>query len=164
MRTGFHARTSVSLQISPNAGDYFWGQQTNPRPRGEMSLAPIQKRISRTAFCASQICRLSPWIVSAAANTCCGGKRGKLYLRWSRYGAAIDSRTVQPFRSRSGGASPAISPKSSGDDPRSQRRARRSLLWRIVHAIAPRSGICWFAATLPTCRRWGQQQRGWQFL
>jgi hypothetical protein len=95
--TGFHAKTSVRLQISRSAGDYFWGRQTNPPPRREMSPAPILKWISWTASCASPICRLSPLIVSAATNTCCGGKRGKLCLHWSRYGAADDSRADQPF-------------------------------------------------------------------
>ena len=81
-----------------------------------------------------QICRPAPSIASAAANTCCGGKRDRLCLRWSRCGAASNSRVAQPFHSRSGGASPAISPKSSGGDPRSQRRAP---ITAVAHWPAP---------------------------
>ena len=40
---------------------------------------------------------ISPWIASAATNTCCGGKRDRLCLRWSRYDAASDSRPAHPF-------------------------------------------------------------------
>ena len=129
--TGFHARTSVRPQISRSAIDYSWERYTNLTRRRETSSAPIRKRISRTASCAWQICRLAPSIASAATNTCCGGKRDRLCLRWSCCGAASDRRAVQPFHFRSGGASPAPCPKSSGDHSRGQRRARRSLLWRL---------------------------------
>jgi hypothetical protein len=64
-------------------------------------------------------------------NTCCGGKHDRLCLRWSRCGAASDSRAVQPFHSRSGDASPAPCQKSSGEHSRGQCRTRRSLLWRL---------------------------------
>jgi hypothetical protein len=121
----------VRPQISQSAIDYSWERYRNPTPPRETSSVPIRKRISPTASCAWQICRRAPSIVSAATNTCCGGKRDRLCLRWSRCGAASDSRAVQPFHSRSGGASPARCPKSSGDHSRSQRRARRLLLWRL---------------------------------
>ena len=71
-----------------------------------------------------QNCRPAPSIASAATNTCCGGKRDRLCLRWSRCDAASDSRTAHPFLSRSGDASPAPCPKSSGDHSLDQRRAR----------------------------------------
>src|SRR6478752_4646449 len=65
-----------------------------------MSSTQIQKRILRTASCDWQICQLSPSIVSAATNTCCGDKRGKLCLPWRGYGAD-DSRAAQRFHFRS---------------------------------------------------------------
>ena len=124
----------------------FLGAVQESTPRRETSSAPIRKRISRTASCAWQICRLSPSIASAATNTCCGGKRDRLCLRWSRYGAASDSRAVQPFHFRSGGASPAPCPKSSGEHSRGQRRARRSLLWRLRYTTLIETNL------LPTAR------------
>jgi hypothetical protein len=39
---------------------------------------------------------------SAGTNTCCGGKRDKLCLRWSRCDAAGDTQAVQHFHVRSG--------------------------------------------------------------
>jgi hypothetical protein len=95
-------------------------------PRRETRSAPIRKRILPTASCAWQICQPARSIASAATNTCCGGKHDRLCLRWSRCAAASERRAAQPFHSRSGDASPAPCPKSSGDHPRSQRRARRS--------------------------------------
>ena len=59
-------------------------------------------------------------IASLATNTCCGDKRGRLCLRWSRCGAASDSRPARPFHSRSGGASPAPRPKNPCDHSRGQ--------------------------------------------
>jgi hypothetical protein len=47
-------------------------------------------------------------------NTCCGGKPARLCLRWSRCGAASDSRAVQAFHFPSGGVSPATA--SRNDD------------------------------------------------
>ena len=87
------------------------------------ALSSNAKRISPTASCAWQICRLAPWIASAATNTCCGGKRDRLCLRWSRCGAASERRSAQPFHSRSGDASPAPCRKNSGDHSRAQRQA-----------------------------------------
>ena len=104
----------------------------NPTPRRQTSSAPIRKRISPTASCVWQIYRLAPSIASAATNTCCGGKRDRLCFRWSRWSAASERRAVQPFHSRSGGASPVPCPKSSGEHLRGQCRARRSLLWRLL--------------------------------
>ena len=89
-------------EISRSLGYYFWERQRNATPRKEMSSAPTQIPLSRTASCASQICRLSPSIASAATNTCCGAKRDKLCLRWSRYGVAGDSRAGQPCHFRPG--------------------------------------------------------------
>jgi hypothetical protein len=71
----------------------FLARQTNPPALRKMTSAPIQKPISRTAFCAWQICRLSPFIVSAVANTCCGGKRDKFVY------VGVVSRRRQPCRS-----------------------------------------------------------------
>jgi hypothetical protein len=67
-----------------------------------------------------------PWIASAAMNTCSGGKRDRLCLRWSRCGTASDSRAVQSFHFGSGGASPVPCPKSSGDHTREVNAAHRS--------------------------------------
>src|ERR1035437_6161664 len=50
------------------------------------------------------------------------GKHDRFYLRWSRCGAASERRAAQPFHSRSGDATPAPYPKSSGDHLRGQRR------------------------------------------
>ena len=105
----------------------FLGRQTNPPSRRKMNSVPIQKRVSRTASCASQICRLSPSIVSAATNTRCGGKRDRLCLRWSRCGAASDSRAVQPFHSRFGDVIPALCSNSSGDSVLLRRGHHRQL-------------------------------------
>jgi hypothetical protein len=45
----------------------------------------------------------------------------RLCLRWSRCGAASDSRADQPFHFRSGGANPAPCQKSSGNHSQGQR-------------------------------------------
>jgi hypothetical protein len=67
----------------------------------------------------------------AATNTCCGGKHDRLCLRWSHCGAASDSRTVQPFHSRSGGANPMPCPTSSGDRSRGQRNHKLGLFGKF---------------------------------
>src|SRR5450756_757182 len=77
---------------------------------------------------------LARWIASAATNICCGGKRDRLCLRWSRCGAASERRAAQPFHFRSDDARPALCLKSSDNHSRGQRRARRSLLWRLRRA------------------------------
>jgi hypothetical protein len=94
--TAVHAKISVRPLISRTI-DYSCERRRNPTPKRETSSAPIRKRISSAASCAWQICRRAPWIASAAMNTCCGGKRDRLWLRWSRCGTASDSRAVQPF-------------------------------------------------------------------
>src|ERR1035437_5180495 len=53
--------------------------------------------ISPTASCAWPLCRLSPLIASAVTSICSGGKPARSCLRWSRCGAARDSRADQPF-------------------------------------------------------------------
>ena len=73
----------------------------------ETSSVSMQKKISRKASCAWLLSRPSPLTALAATNTCCGGNRARLCLRWSRCGAASNSRAAQAFNSRSGGASPA---------------------------------------------------------
>jgi hypothetical protein len=118
--TAVHAKISVRPLISRTI-DYSCERRRNPTPKRETSSAPIRKRISSAASCAWQICRRAPWIASAAMNTCCGGKRDRLWLRWSRCGTASDSRAVQPFHFRSGGASLVPCPKRSGDHSRGQR-------------------------------------------
>jgi hypothetical protein len=94
-------------------------QESDATERNELSS--YSKRISPTASCAWQMCRLALSIASAATNTCCGGKRDRLCLRWSRYSAASERRPAQPFHFRSGGANPAPCRKNSGDHSRGQR-------------------------------------------
>jgi hypothetical protein len=72
--------------------------------------------------------RPSPSIASAAMNTCCGGRRDSLCLRWSRCGVASASRSDQPLHSRSGGANPAHGSKMSGDHDTSTSSALTILL------------------------------------
>jgi len=98
-------------------------RQSDAAVGNELSLNA--KKISRKASCAWLLSRPSPLTALAATNTCCGGNRARLCLRWSRCGAASNSRAAQPFHFRSGDASPVPSPKSSDDHSRGQRRARR---------------------------------------
>jgi hypothetical protein len=91
-------------------------------PRRQTTSAPRRIGISPTASCAWPICRLVPSSASAATSTCCGGKRDRLCSRWSHCSAANDSRSVQPFHSRFGGANPMPCPTSSDDHSQGQRR------------------------------------------
>jgi hypothetical protein len=58
---------------------------------------------------------------------CCFGKRDRLCLCWIRCGAVSDGRAALPFHFRSGGASPAPCPKSSGDSVPRRRGHHRQL-------------------------------------
>ena len=78
---GLHARTSVGPQISRSEIDHCCERYRNPTLRRETRSALMRRRISWTASCAWQICRLAPSIASVATNTCCGGKLDRLCLR-----------------------------------------------------------------------------------
>ena len=127
-------------------------QESNAADGNELSSD--SKTLSPAASCAWQICRLAPSIASAATNTCCGGKRDRLCLRWSCCGAASERRAAQPFHFRFGGASPAPCPKSSGDYLRGQRstsNCQRFAQRCIVGNADARAGL-WRAANSATTR------------
>ena len=132
--TDFHASTSVGPQISPSAIDYCWERYRNPTPR-ETSSAPIRKRISRTASCAWQVCRLARWIASAATNTCCGGKRDRFVYAWV---VAAPQTSAGPFNLSilvPAARTRRLVRRVQVTTREGQRRARRSLLWRLSDFI-----------------------------
>ena len=67
---------------------------------------------------------------SAVTSICSSGKREKFCLHWSRCGTASHSQAL-PLHSRSGGASPAPCPMSSGDHSRGQPDHKLGLFCKI---------------------------------
>src|SRR5262249_21634554 len=94
-------RTTASLAA---VIDVSWSASSTRR----MVATPTADSRARSALGtdAPQICDVDTAVLgrpndgSAATNTCSGGKRDKLCLRWSRYGAAGDNRAAQPFHFR----------------------------------------------------------------
>jgi hypothetical protein len=88
---------------------------------------------------------------------CSGGKRDKSCLRWRRCGAASNSRAAQPFRSRSGDASPAPCPKSLGDHSRGQCRPLATTAVRRQNGTLGGCGVT--ALCCATWPRWRNRRR-----
>jgi hypothetical protein len=79
----------------------------NPTLRRKTRSAPVRTRISLTASCAWQTCRLAPSIASVATNTHCGGRRDRLFTLESlgrRKRPSSNSTYPFSFRRRGSGA------------------------------------------------------------
>jgi hypothetical protein len=77
----------------------------NPTLRRKTRSAPVRTRISLTASCAWQTCRLAPSIASVATNTHCGGRRDRLFtLESLRRGKRPSSNSTYPFSFRRRGS------------------------------------------------------------
>jgi hypothetical protein len=77
----------------------------NPTLRRKTRSAPVRTRISLTASCAWQTCRLAPSIASVATNTHCGGRRDRLFtLESLRRRKRPSSNSTYPFSFRRRGS------------------------------------------------------------
>jgi hypothetical protein len=77
----------------------------NPTLRRKTRSAPVRTRISLTASCAWQTCRLAPSIASVATNTHCGGRRDRLFTLESWGGRQPPtSKSTYPFSFRRRGS------------------------------------------------------------